>query len=170
MPSQQPRYDEITQGTAKAGDYWADSPQHIDGHADTLLSSAQLLALFTTPVTLVAAPATGYYLEFVKAVLYYQHVVAYTITGGQDFIVSYTNGAGTQLGQVAISGFIDQSTDQLRQMNPYRAASGASGVTPTEAAPLVISFLTGNPTVGTGTVKVRTYFRLMSGIVSGPPF
>ena len=128
-------------------------------HRDTKITVAQMVALFTTEVTLVPAPKSGLTHIFEGAILYKGAGTAYTIGTGGNISIGYTNKSGLAVGAVAPANIFDQTTAQLRFIRPYRAASGDSGITPVNGL-LCIFQATANMTVGTNaTVTVRCYYR-----------
>lgn len=152
-----------TQGGFKVGTLFTRdgrTAQQIQS-ADILLSGAQILALYTTPITLVAAPAAGKALVFEGAVLFYDFgTAAYTVGTASSLSVKYTGAAGLALGGTSPTGFLDQATNQLRYVRPYTAASAESGLTPV-TAPLVLHQLTANMTAGDGTLAARVFYRVV---------
>jgi hypothetical protein len=130
---------------------------------DIIITNAQLLALFTTPITIVPAPGVGKALVFEGAALWYVYgSAAFTVGSASYFAIKPTNASGTAWGGVAPTGFVDQTSSQVRFMRPYNAASGESGVTPVDNAPLVLHQLTANLTGGTGGVlRIRVLYRVI---------
>jgi len=132
------------------------------------LTAAQLLALNATPVTLVAAPGAGKVLVFERALLYlaYNSAAYAGIAGNEDLAIRYTGAAGLQLAQCEVTGFLDQTTSQLRHVAPFRAASGASDITPVANSPLVLHMLNGEITTGNSPLLVRTFYRILPAVLS----
>lgn len=76
------------------------------------LTSANVKALRATPITLVAAPAAGYFLEFIRADLYLDYSTNVFTESDDNLAVKYTNGSGVAVSQtIETTGFIDQSVD-----------------------------------------------------------
>lgn len=126
------------------------------------LTSAQVLALFATPVTLVAAPGTGKALELVAASITKPAGTAYAgVAAGEDLSISYTNAAGLAVAGCEVTGFLDQATAQARILKPYNAASGVSDIVPVANAALVIHMLTGEITTGDSPVYVTVIYRVV---------
>ena len=122
------------------------------------VTSAELLALFTTPKEIVAAPDSGFMLEFVSAtVIYKAGGVAYTIGSATNLAVKYTDGSGTTVSATqAVTGMIDQSTNQIRMIPGV-----ATAFTPATAAKLVLTLAGANPSAGTGTLTVKVFYRVL---------
>ena len=150
----------------QAGPAYAQGPQGCVGLQvnDTTLSSAQILALLTTPVTIIPAPGlTGWMLipqEFIIRLL--GGSAAYTDVGGA---VSFSIGSASQA--LASNGIF------LVTVTPNRAiqrvvgfgATDTAGNPPTDDnAPLNISKITNNFAAGTGTCHITTYYTIDTSI------
>lgn len=133
---------------------------------DVTVTSAQLLALFATPITLVAAPGANFALILDSAVLHKPAGTAYGgIAAGEDLSIKYTNAAGAAVGGCEATGFLDQTTAQTRFLRGYNAASGVSDITPVANAPLVLHMLTGEITTGDSNLLVRVYYRVVPTVL-----
>lgn len=124
--------------------------------AVTTLTSAQLLAIHTTPVQVVAAPGAGKMILPLQLMLNYTFVTtAYTDGGGN--LTVYPNGAAADYWwRRASTGFWTLTASQLVTYGGGTASVGA-GIIP--AAPysnvsLLINNDTANPTLGDGTLTV----------------
>jgi hypothetical protein len=126
-----------------------------------VITSAQLLALFTTPQIIVPAPKAGYANIFLGAMVHKPAGTAYNLTTATGLSVKYTNAAGLEVSQSAIAGFLDQTTAQSRWLRPHTAASGANSITPVAAAALVLQILTAEITTGTGGLRVKVAYTTM---------
>ena len=126
---------------------------------EVLISNAQLLALFATPISLVPAPGAGYALILEDAQVY--HAAGTGATQDRVLKITYTDGSGTDLGAVT-TGFLNQATAQHRLIKSYRATSTPSDINPTANAALVISAVTGEVTVADFTLKVRIRYRVVA--------
>jgi len=84
----------------------------IDQTISVAVSNAELSALRATPKTLVAAPGTGKYLEFVSAVLFLDYGTVGFTESADNMAIRYTDGSGTIVSQaIECTGFIDQTAD-----------------------------------------------------------
>ena len=121
------------------------------------ITAAQILALYTTPKSLVAAPGAGNVLDFVSLQLAYDAgATAYTIGTAGNLQVKYTDGAGAAASVTqAVTGMIDQTTDQIRLLDKLEAST-----TPVANAALVLTLATANPTSGNGTVHAKVIYRV----------
>lgn len=126
--------------------------------AQVTVTSAQLLALHTTPVALVPAPGAGNVIQFLGALVTYVYgTTAYTINSSTNLAVQFTDGSGaTASSTLATTGVIDQTTNQVRQLSPV-----ATTLTPVANAALVLSLAVASPTLGDGTLSVRTLYRVL---------
>ena len=154
--------DGVTAGTQAASKAVVlDANMEIDGLgtikvSDTLISSAQVLAMNATPQTLVAAPAAGVALEFVGAYLFIDYgTTAYTDDAGEDFCIRYTDGSGTIVSETVDGTDLDVAADALLTVRPV--ALQHAGLTANAA--LVAHILTGELADGDSPFKVRTYYR-----------
>lgn len=122
------------------------------------ITSAQLLALFTTPIEIVAAPDSGFMLEFVSAtVIYKAGATPYTIGSATNLAVKYTDGSGTTVSATqAVTGMIDQATNQIRMIPGV-----ATAFTPATAAKFVLTLAGANPSAGDGTLTVKVFYRVL---------
>jgi len=76
------------------------------------ITSAQLLALFATPITVVAAPAAGFAHIVRRVQMHKPAGTAYAgIAAGEDLVLKYTNASGAQAsGVIEATGFLDSAT------------------------------------------------------------
>lgn len=126
------------------------------------LTAAQVLALNATPITLVAAPGAGKALEFVAGSLTKAAGTAYAgVAAGEDLSVKYTDASGLAVGGCEVTGFLDQTTAQVRLIKAYVAASGVSDIVPVANSPLVIHMLTGEIITGDSPVYVTVLYRVV---------
>jgi len=161
-------YNRITRGVALIGELWLDnpldvayiSPQLQQQADDVTITSAQILALNTTPVSIVAAPGASYASVFDGALCEYDYgATAYTLTSMTGVQFRYTNGSGTLLAQINETGFLDQTNDELRWTDAYAAASGDSDILPVANAAIVAFAAGADPTLGDGTMTCRVFTR-----------
>jgi len=126
-------------------------------HTEVEISSAEILALFTTPKTLVAAPGAGKVLEFISLLLAYDWgTVAYTIGTATDLQVMYTDAAGAAVSTTqGVTDFLDQEADQLRSLDKLEVS-----VTPVVNAPLVLTLGVANVTLGDSPIHAKVAYRV----------
>lgn len=131
------------------------------------VTSAELLALFTTPKQIVAAPGANLAIALEGVVAYKAAGTAYDgIAAGEDLSISYTDAAGLAVAGIEATGFLDQATAQTRHAPAYRAASGISSVTPAANAALVMHMLVGNIATGNSDLKLRVYYRVIPTVLA----
>jgi hypothetical protein len=132
---------------------------------DVVVSSAELLALFATPKTIVAAPAAGLMNVFEGIVISKPAGTAYGgVAAGEDLAVGYT-AITTPLATVETTGFLDQSTVQTRYAPKYAAASGVNSITPAAAA-IVLGLQSGEIITGTSPLNCRVYYRVIPSVIA----
>ena len=132
---------------------------------DVLLSSAQILALQTGPVTLIPAPGVGFFIKptSIKMILL-AGSAAYTDAGGA---VSFNVGSLTvALASNAIF-LVTTSPNRRTQIVQFDAAAVGVGVTGTAGNPptednaaMTISKATNNFAAGNGTMKITVYYTI----------
>lgn len=138
--------------------YYPSLDASVQRSVDVTVSSAELLALNATPKTIVAAPGSGLAIIPISAVLFldYNSAAYAGIAAGEDLAFKYTNAAGTQIFSVEATGFLDATADATRY-----ADAGASLLTPTANAAVVLHMLTGEITTGDSPLKIRFFYRVV---------
>jgi len=131
--------------------------------AKVTVTSAQVLALYGTPITIVEAPGAGKMVEFVGAVLYKPAGTAYAgIAAGENVAIKYTDASGAQVNTALESdGFLDQTTAQLRITRPI-----VTEVVPVANAALVLQILTGEIITGDSPLYVKVFYRVWRDVTS----
>ncbi|HVB24111.1 MAG TPA: hypothetical protein VNG51_19390 [Ktedonobacteraceae bacterium] len=118
------------------------------------LTSAQILALNTTPITLIAAQGANTYIEVLAATAKLDFgTVAYT--GANAANITYTNGAGAAATGTLSSSFLDSSSSAAAKVVP-------AAVTPVVNSPVVISVGTANPAAGDSTITLDLFYRVVT--------
>lgn len=118
------------------------------------LTSAQILALFTTPITLIPAQGAGTYISIDEVVGILKFgTIAYT--GANAGIVSYTNGAGAAATTAPAAAWINSASTTGVKLT-------GTAVTPVVNSPVVISVGTANPGAGDGTITLDISYRVVS--------
>lgn len=126
------------------------------------VTSAQLLALNATPISLVPAPGAGLANVLERAMICKAAGTAYAgIAAGEDLSIKYTDASGLEIAGCETTGFLDQTTAQVRLASAYRAASGISSITPVANAALVIHLLVGEITTGDSDLVIYVEYRVM---------
>lgn len=116
------------------------------------LSSAQILALNTTPVTLVPAPGAGRAVDVVSVTASLTAGTQYT--GSNAVEVRYTNGSGTKVTGDLAAAWLNSATNRAD-----KAVAAAATLTANAA---VVAFVpTANPGAGTGTVTIDVLYRVV---------
>ncbi len=132
---------------------------------DVVVSSAELLALFATPKTIVAAPVAGLMNVFEGIVVSKPAGTAYAdIAGGEDLAVGYVSVAAP-LATLEATGFLDQATVQTRYAPAYKAASGVNSLTPANSA-IVLGLLVGEIITGDSPLNCRVYYRVIPSVLA----
>lgn len=111
------------------------------------LTSAQILALFTTPITVIPAAGAGTVIVVNKLVAKLPYVST-TYAGANALEVRYTNAAGAKATADLPTSFLNSAS------TAYYKAIEAS-VAPVENSPVVVAIPTANPTVGNSTIVLE---------------
>jgi len=121
------------------------------------LTSAQLLALYTTPITIISAPNSDEVIQFVDAQIVYKYATsAYTIGSATNLQFKYTDGSGTACSATAsVTGLLDQSANEIRFV-----PQTTSAYEPASAAAIVLTLAGANVTGGAGTLTVKVNYRV----------
>lgn len=135
------------------------------GSQYTVITSAQLLALNATPITVVTAPGAGLAVVPTRIIVRTEAGTAYAgIAAGEDLVLKYTNGSGTQCSSVIeTTGFLDQATAQIRTATaPASSGSTAGDVIPVANAAVVLHLLTGEIITGTSPLYVKVFYNIIN--------
>jgi hypothetical protein len=145
--------------SGQAGPVFAQGAQGAFGlqAVDVVLSSAQLLALLGTAVTIVPAPAAGFRIvPLYFKIIYTGGSVAYTDAGGA---VSFN--AGTMSYPLASNAIFLVTVSPNRRAQDFVSPGGtdtAANPPTDDGAALTISKATNNLAAGNGTAKITCYF------------
>lgn len=125
---------------------------------DTIIATAAVLALFTTPIQVLPAPATGVYIEFLGAYVFLDYAgTAYAADAGEDLCIKYTDASGDIVSTSIDGEEFEATADALFQMTPVPTAPNI--VTHLSATALVAHVLVGNWVTGTSPLKIRVLYR-----------
>lgn len=121
------------------------------------LTSAQILALFTTPIVLLPAPGVGKILV-VRRITCKNNFNSVAYTGANALEARYTDAAGAKVTGDIPATFINAAANAY-----YHAVPAA--VVPVENSPIVLAVPTANPGAGNGTIAVEIEYaiRKMNG-------
>jgi len=117
------------------------------------LTSAQILALYTTPVEIIAAPGTGYYND-VLSVMAINDYNSVAYTGANALELRYTNASGAKVTGDLAAAFINSASDRADK------AVGVA-VTAVSNAAVVAAVPTANPGAGNGTITLDIQYRTL---------
>lgn len=141
----------------------------VYGLARTTITSAQLLALFATPQTIVPAPGAGYANILHRLHIYKPAGTAYAgIAAGEDLVAKYTNAAGAQVSSVVeTTGFLDQTTAQHRYVGPPGSVTTtAADISPVANAAIVLHMLVGEIITGDSNLIVWAYYDVVPTVLT----
>lgn len=129
-------------------------------NSNVTVSSAELLALATTPKELVAAPGAGFMLQFFGAELILDYnSVAYT-ESGDNMGIKYTDAAGVQVSNtIESTGFIDQTADTVT--NAIQGSDLIVAAASAENQALVLDNLGSNFAAGNSPMYVNVTYKVV---------
>lgn len=133
----------------------------------TQITSAQLLALNATPITMIPAPGAGYAVIVTGWSVWHGTGTAYAgIAAGEDLALKYTDGSGAvAAGVIETTGFLDQTTAQLRYASNGSSSSAGSvtpsSITPVANAAIVAQLLSGEITTGDFAINVQVFYNII---------
>lgn len=122
----------------------------VEKTIEVALTSANLQAMYATPVTVVAAPGAGYALAFKSAVLIYDST-ATAYTNGGVITINYGGGGAAQSSNLAAT-FLTGAGDKVFNLEKL---NGAGGLTMPVNTALVITNASGAFTTGTGVCRLQ---------------
>lgn len=124
------------------------------------VSSAEILALATTAKELVAAPGANRVLEFISATIKYNAGSTGYTESTDDMVIEYSGGQDVTA-SIDSSDFIDQTDDEIRVI-PFSVSAMAITVDleALKNTALQLFIPNDNPTLGNGTLDVRTIYRI----------
>lgn len=86
--------------------------------ATVTLTNAQMLALRATPITIIAAPGAGKWIQVVSGTLIFDRTGAYTETA-DNMALRYVDGSGSKASaDIEATGFVDAAGDAIQQIRP----------------------------------------------------
>jgi hypothetical protein len=129
--------------------------------SEVSLTAGEIKLLATTSKTLVAAPGADRVIEFISAVIKVTAGTAYAEPSAPDDMVIEYSGGQDVTASIDATNFLDQTDDEIRVI-PFSVTAMAI-TTDLEALKNTALQLTntgGNYTTGTGTMVVRTTYRI----------
>jgi hypothetical protein len=135
-------------------------------YKDVAVTSAELLALYTTAKTLVAAETGKVHIfKGIKLFLDFNSAAYAGIAAGENLSVKYTSStAVAKLAEIETVGFLDSTgSDMWRYAEPAHVSSsgGPAESTPVVSAPLVLALEAGNIITGDSPLYVRVFYQTM---------
>lgn len=129
--------------------------------ATVSVSSAELLALATTPKALVAAPGADKFIQFLGAQLILDYNTTQYTEAGDNMGIKYTNAAGVQVSDIIeCTGFIDQAADTITSAVPVKDAIVAASAAVNQA--LVLDNLGTNFAAGDSPMTVIISYKVLT--------
>ena len=126
---------------------------------DTLISSAQVLALNATPITIISAVGAGEFMQFIGAwVMLDFNSAAYVDDAGEDLVIQNLS-AGTALTASSDGTVWDAGTDVLRFFEPLEGAAASTSEIAVDNGGAEITIQTGEWITGDSPLRVRAFYR-----------
>ena len=135
-------------------------------YATVNITLAQLQALYSAGLSVIAAQGAGTFTELLSAVLEYKYgSAAFTIGSATNLTLNYTNASGAAASVArAVTGVFDQTASQLCHIKPIATniAGASSGLL---NAALTLNLAVADMTGGTGgSAILKMAYRVHSGL------
>jgi len=127
----------------------------------TALSTAQVVALRASPITVVTAGGANTWIEVLSVVLTYDYATAaFTVAADEDLVIEYADGTDIT-GSIESAAFLDQVDDEIRYYIPT-FASASDPEAQINNAVRIFNTGAGEIADGGGVVDVRVVYLLHS--------
>ena len=145
-----------TNNTTIATTAYADANQIFT--ASLSITSAQIKSLFSSPLTIVSAPAAGKYIDVISAVAEMTYITAPYATNTTLMLImdTSTNEIMTN------SAVLTATTDIFYKFTPVTFGSQTTAHQIQTVKALQVKVQTGNPIAGAGTLKVKVLYRIVT--------
>jgi hypothetical protein len=126
------------------------------------LTNAQVKTLYSAPVSVIAAPGAGKFIQIVdvQGKLNYATAGFDAVGTGDDLVLKYTNASGGTAATLETTGWLDATADA------YQLGIAASTVKPVANAAVVAHILAGEifTSAGGGSVTLKIKYRVIDAI------
>lgn len=118
------------------------------------LTSAQILAIHTTPINLVGAQGANTYIELIGLVAKLDFNTTAYSASTNTLQILYTNGSGATVATALPNAFLTSASTAAYKTVP-------SAVTPVANSPIVAT-VAANPTLGDSTITLDVFYRVVT--------
>jgi hypothetical protein len=146
----------IYDGTAWVDLAWSYSNSAILRQASLTITTAQVLALNSTPLTIVAAPSAGYAIEVISATFKMVYATTQYATNFNIQLITY----GANVEQAEVSS-LNASVSTIRALD-ISSTNAPTATQILENAALNVTVETGNPTAGDSDITVYVTYRIIT--------
>ena len=143
-----------------------DAQARVEGVQRTTLTAAQVQTLNMTPVEILPAPGAAWVVVVSRVVISKAAGTAFTgVAGGEDFTVVYSGGSDTLVTDIETTGFLDQTTAEIRIGHGPIDPTGTHDLTALLNTAVDLQLLTGDITAGDEVIVDVYYERFPSFLV-----
>lgn len=122
----------------------------------TSLTTAQVLALFTTPIQLISAPGVGFAIQVIKS----SAKLNYNTSAYATNLVLGIGSPTASVNQETITGLLGAAISKTQ--NGLAIGSTATETQLIANAAINVSVLVGNPTVGNSSIDIYLTYRIIT--------
>jgi len=146
-----------------------DAQCRVEGVQRSTFTAAEIQNAFSVPVTIVDAPGAGFVVILNRVIVSKAAGTAFGgVAAGEDLTFLYATAAVEPVADIETTGFLDQTSAEIRISRSLEAVSGIGGIDLTDAVDEAIemSLLIGNITLGDEVIVDAYYERFPSFLVN----
>ena len=146
-----------------------DAQVRVEGVQRSTFTAVQMRAANTTPLVVVDAPGTGFIVIVNRVIVSKASGTAFTgVAANEDLTFLYETAAVAVVADIETTGFLDQTTAEIRISRALEAASGLGGIdlTNAEDEAVEMSLLNDDITAGDEVIVDVYYERFPTFLVN----